>query len=380
MIEIKEEQRILLTNLKRAVKEKIAPLAAETDKIGEFNWEVTSLLWDLGILQIMLPEEYGGLKESPCSTLCLCIEEIAKACAASAVLPLIQAVGSFPLIKGGNAEQQKKYFPMLSEQRMLIGYLVTEPGAGSDVANISTRAEKKGNAYILNGRKAFATNGGVAGLYSVLAKIDGKAPSFFLVERHQKGVAIGKVEEKCGFRGSNTTEVILEDVLVPEENLLGNPGEGFILAMKDFDMSRPAVGALALGIAEGALAFAVEYARQRQTFGVPLINHQAIQFILAEAYTLIEAGRGLVERAAQAFDAGQTNTVLSSMAKSFCSDAAMKITTDMVQILGGYGYTRDYPLERMFRDAKLTQIFEGSNQIQQIIIAKQLIKKGLAER
>jgi cyclohexane-1-carbonyl-CoA dehydrogenase len=193
-------------------------------------------------------------------------------------------------------------------------------------------------------------------------------------------VAIGKVEEKCGFRGSNTTEVILEDVLVPEENLLGNPGEGFILAMKDFDMSRPAVGALALGIAEGALAFAVEYARQRQTFGVPLINHQAIQFILAEAYTLIEAGRGLVERAAQAFDAGQTNTVLSSMAKSFCSDAAMKITTDMVQILGGYGYTRDYPLERMFRDAKLTQIFEGSNQIQQIIIAKQLIKKGLAER
>jgi cyclohexane-1-carbonyl-CoA dehydrogenase len=172
--------------------------------------------------------------------------------------------------------------------------------------------------------------------------------------------------------------VILEEVEVPEENVLGNPGEGFVLAMKDFDMSRPAVGALALGIAEGALTLALEYARQRETFGVPLINHQAIQFILAEAYTLVEAGRGLVLRAAQAFDAGQTDTVLSSMAKSFCSDGAMKITTDMVQILGGYGYTKDYPLERMFRDAKLTQIFEGSNQIQQIIIARQLNKKGLA--
>jgi len=378
MIELKEEQKILLANLKRAVKEKIAPLAAETDRKGEFNWETASLFWDLGIMQIMLPEEYGGLTESPCSTLCLCIEEIAKACASSAVLPLIQAVGSFPLIKGGTTEQQKKYFPLLSEQRRLIAYLVTEPGAGSDVANITTRAEKRGAAYILNGRKAFATNGGVAGLYSVLAKVDGKAPTFFLVERERKGLAVGKVEDKCGFRGSNTTEVILEEVEVPEENVLGNPGEGFVLAMKDFDMSRPAVGALALGIAEGALTLALEYARQRETFGVPLINHQAIQFILAEAYTLVEAGRGLVLRAAQAFDAGQTDTVLSSMAKSFCSDGAMKITTDMVQILGGYGYTKDYPLERMFRDAKLTQIFEGSNQIQQIIIARQLIKKGLA--
>jgi cyclohexane-1-carbonyl-CoA dehydrogenase len=380
MNELREEQRILLANLKRAVKEKIAPVAAETDQKGEFNWEIAALFWDLGIMQIMLPEEYGGLKDSPCSTLCLCIEEIAKACAASAVLPLIQAVGSFPLIKGGNAEQHKKYFPMLSEERRLIAYLVTEPGAGSDVANISTRAEKKGDTYILNGRKAFATNGGVAGLYSVLAKIDGKEPTFFLVERQQKGLTIGKVEDKCGFRGSNTTEVILEDVEVPHENVLGNPGGGFILAMKDFDMSRPAVGALALGIAEGALAFALDYARQRQTFGVPLISHQTIQFTLAEAYTLIEAGRGLVERAAQAFDAGQTDTVLSSMAKSFCSDAAMKITTDMVQILGGYGYTKDYPVERMFRDAKLTQIFEGSNQIQQIIIGRQLIKNGLAGR
>jgi cyclohexane-1-carbonyl-CoA dehydrogenase len=379
MGELKEEQRILLANLKRAVKDKVAPVAAETDKKGEFNWEIASLFWDLGILQIMLPEEYGGLSESPCYTLCLCIEEIAKACASSALLPLIQAVGSFPLIKGGKAEPKQKYFPMLSEQRKLIGYLVTEPGAGSDVANIRTRAEKKGSTFILNGRKAFATNGGVAGLYSVLAKIDGKAPSFFLVERHQKGVAIGKVEDKCGFRGSNTTEVILEEVEVPEENLLGNPGEGFALAMMDFDMSRPAVGALALGIAEGALSLALDYAKQRQTFGTPLINHQAIQFILTEAYTLIEAGRGLVERSARAFDAGQANPVLSSMAKCFCSDAAMKITTNMVQVLGGYGYTKDYPLERMFRDAKLTQIFEGANQIQHIIIGRELLKKGLGE-
>lgn len=377
MIEVKEEPRILLANLRKAVREKVAPVAGETDQKGEFNWEIASLFWDLGLLQIMLPEENGGFSESPCYTLCLCVEEIAKSCASSALLPLIQAVGSFPLIVAGREEQKARYFPWISDQRNLMGYLVTEPGAGSDVAGITTRADKKGLTYVLNGRKSFATNGAVAGLYSVLAKIDGKAPSFFIVEREQKGLSIGKVEDKCGFRGSNTSEVILEDVEVPEENLLGNPGQGFAIAMSVFDMSRPAVGALALGIAEGALALALEYAKQRQTFGKPLIEHQAIQFSLTEAYTQIEAGRGLVEKSAQAFDAGKKNTVLASMAKSFCSDGAMKITTEMVQVLGGYGYIKDFPLERMFRDAKLTQIFEGANQIQHMIIGKELIKKGL---
>jgi cyclohexane-1-carbonyl-CoA dehydrogenase len=371
---LREEQKILLSNLKKVIKEKVAPVAAETDEKGEFNWETASLFWDLGVLQIMLPEEYGGWPVNPCHTLCLSVEEIAKACASSALMLIIQAVGSFPLIHAGNDAQKKKYFPMLSEQRQLIGYLVTEPGAGSDVAAIATRAEKRGQKYVLTGQKTFATNGGVAGLYSVLARTGEKELSFFIVERDQKGVEIGKYEDKCGFRGSNTTEVILDEVQVTQENLLGRPGDGFLIAMADFDMSRPTVAAISLGLAEGALDFAIDYAARRNTFGQPLIQHQAIQFILADSLTLIEAGRGLMERAALAFDSDHKNTSLASMAKQFCSDAAMKITTDMVQVLGGYGYIKDYPVERMFRDAKLTQIFEGSNQIQRMIIGRELMK------
>ena len=367
-----EEQRILLANLQRAVRETIAPAAAETDRTGTFNWDVVSLFWDLGLLQIMLPEKYGGWPQNPTHTLCRTIEEIAKACASSALLLIIQAVGSYPLIFAGNEDQKEKYFPMISDQRNLIGYLVTEPGAGSDVQAISSAATPSGEMYVLNGRKVFATNGAVAGLYSVLAKTGERELTFFMVERALEGVSIGRVEDKCGFRGSNTSEVILEDVHVPRDNLLGKPGEGFVIAMGDFDMSRPAVAALALGLAEGALDYTIKYARQRHTFGKPLIKHQAIQFILAEASTLIEASRGLMEKAALGFDSGRKNTKLASMAKYFCSDAAMKITTDMVQVLGGYGYIKDYPIDRMFRDAKLTQIFEGANQIQKMIIGREI--------
>jgi cyclohexane-1-carbonyl-CoA dehydrogenase len=376
MIILTEEQRILLDNVCKAAKQKIAPAAAELDRRGEFSWETASLFWDMGLLQIMLPEEYGGWPFHPCHTLCLCIEEIAKVCASSALMLIIQAVGSFPLIHSGNDFQKKKYFPMISAQRKLMGYLVTEPGAGSDVAAITTKAQKRGHSYVLTGRKLFATNGGVAGLYSALARTGEKDLSFFIVERPWKGVVIGKREDKCGFRGSDTSEVLLEDVDVPEENLVGEEGSGFLIAMADFDMSRPSVAALALGIAEGALDCATEYAGHRHTFGKPLIGHQPIQFMLADALTLIEAGRGLMEKAALNFDAGQRNTTLASMAKCFCSDAAMKITTDMVQVLGGYGYIKDFPMERMFRDAKLTQIFEGANQIQRMIIGREILKRG----
>ncbi len=375
MFDLSEEQRILLDNLKRVVKDKVAPAAGETDKNGRFNWDVVSLFWDLGLLQIMLPEEYGGWPQDRAHTLCLSIEEIAKACASSALLLIIQAVGSFPLIYAGNDEQKEKYYPMISDQRNLMGYLVTEPGAGSDVQAISTTAKLSGENYVLNGNKVFATNGSVAGVYTVLAKTGEKELSFFIVEKGLEGISIGRIEDKCGFRGSNTAEVILEDVAVPRENLLGKPGEGFQIAMGDFDMSRPTVAALALGIAEGALDYTIKYARQRYTFGKPLIEHQAIQFIIAEANTLIEASRGLMERAARAFDSGRKNTKIASMAKYFCSDAAMKITTDMVQVLGGYGYVKDYPIERMFRDAKLTQIFEGANQIQKMIIGREISKE-----
>jgi len=375
MFERSEEQAILLKNLKRAVDEKVAPAAAENDRSGVFNWDIVSLFWDLGLLKIMLPPEYEGWPVNPSHTLCLSIEEIAKACASSALLLVIQAVGSYPLIFAGNEAQKRTYCPMISEERRLMGYLVTEPGAGSDVRAIRCAARESGDDYLLNGRKVFATNGSVAGIYTVLAKTGDKELSFFIVERDRKGISIGRIEKKCGFRGSNTAEVILEDVVVPRANLIGKPGEGFKIAMGDFDMSRPAVAALSLGLAEGALEYTVDYARQRQTFGKPLIQHQAIQFLMADAATLIEASRGLMERAALAFDSDQRNTKLASMAKFFCSDAAMKITTDMVQVLGGYGYIRDYPIERMFRDAKLTQIFEGANQIQRMIIGREISRK-----
>jgi cyclohexane-1-carbonyl-CoA dehydrogenase len=380
MSELTEEQRILIANVKRAAEQKVAPLASEIDRKGEFNWDVASLFWDLGLLQIMLPEEYGGWPINPCHTLCLSVEEIAKVCASSALNLIIQAVGSFPLVHAGDESQKKRFLPMISTQRRLMGYLVTEPGAGSDVAALSTKAEKKDGTYVIHGRKTFATNGGVAGLYSVLAKTGEKELSFFIVERDEPGVVIGKFEDKCGFRGSNTAEVILEEVKVPEGNLLGKTGDGFMIAMADFDMSRPTVAALALGLAQGALNYATDYATKRHTFGRPLIQHQAIQFILADSLTLVEAGRGLMEKAALNFDGGFRNTSLASMAKYFCSDAAMKITQDMVQVLGGYGYIKDYPVERMFRDAKLTQIFEGSNQIQKMIIGREIMKKASNSR
>jgi len=373
-MERSEEQSILLDTVRRAVEEHIAPLAAETDKTGRFNWDVVSLFWELGLLQIMLPEEYGGWPEYPCHTLCLCTEEIAKSCASSALLLIIQAVGSFPILYAGSQEQKTRFLPRISSGRELIAYLVTEPGAGSDVRGISSQAKKVADSYIISGRKTFATNGAVAGLYSVLAKTSEDEFTFFVVERSSKGLSIGRTEDKCGFRGSNTAEVILEEVRVPVENLLGQKGQGFDIAMEDFNMSRPAVAALAIGISEGALAYATEYAKTRTAFGKSLVEHQAVLFMLADAATMIEAGRGLMEKAALYHDLGKPNTELASMAKCFCSDAAMKITTDMVQVLGGYGYVKDYPLERMFRDAKLTQIFEGTNQIQRLIIGRELVK------
>jgi len=373
--EINSEQRIIIDNVKKVVEERIAPIAAEMDKGGVFRWDIARLFGKMGLLQIFLPPSYGGLEEDKTLMFCLCVEEIAKACASSALILIIQAVGSFPIIVAGNQSQRDRFFPRLSKGEELIAYLVTEPYAGSDVAGIKAKADKADSGYILNGRKLFSTNGEVASLYTVLAKTAEKEFTFFVVERGQNGVSIGKTEDKLGFRASNTSEVILEDVKVPEENRLGQEGEGFLIAMKDFDMSRPGIAALALGIAEAALEYSLEYACQRETFGKLLIKHQAISFMLADAATEIEACRGLMVEAAKQHDRNVPNAKIASMSKCFCSDAAMKITTDAVQVLGGYGYTKDYPVERLFRDAKLTQIFEGTNQIQRMVIAREMIKK-----
>uniref|UniRef100_A0A7C4AQ65 Cyclohexane-1-carbonyl-CoA dehydrogenase n=1 Tax=Desulfomonile tiedjei TaxID=2358 RepID=A0A7C4AQ65_9BACT len=374
-----EELLILREAVRKAAKEKIAPLAASIDEQGEFNREVESLCWDLGLLTLVLPPQFGGMERNEGTALCIAVEEIAKVCASSALLLIIQAVGSFPLVHGLSPLLRDKVLGEIGEKRHLVAYLVTEPSGGSDVAGLKTRAVKDGNEYVLTGAKCFATNGGVASLYSVLARTSeqkgARGLSFFLVERDRPGVKIGRTENKLGQRGSNTTEVFLDDVRVPASHLLGEEGRGFYLAMKDFDMSRPAIGAQALGIAQGAFDAMVKYSVERQTFGKFLAEHQMIQSIIADSAMLIEASRGLIYRAAALYDQGKPNTKIASMAKCFASDAAMKITTDAVQVFGGYGYTKDFPVERMFRDAKLTQIFEGANQIQRIIIARQVLKE-----
>ena len=375
MIELNEEQRIIINNVKRVAKNRIAPIATQIDSEGVFRWDIARLFAEMGLLQIFLPPSYGGLEEDKTLMFCLCVEEIAKACSSSALMLIIQAVGSFPIISAANEDQKNRFFPRLAKGEELIAYLVTEPYAGSDVSGIRASAQKNGNEYVLNGHKCFSTNGGVASLYSVLAKTATKEFTFFVVERDQQGVSIGKEENKLGFRGSNTTEVILEDVKVLERNRLGQDGQGFLIAMKDFDMSRPGIAALALGIAETALELALDYAGKRETFGKPLISRQSISFMLADAAMQIEAGRGLMLDAAKMNDRGQPNSKLASMSKCFCSDSAMKITTDAIQIFGGYGYTKDYAVERLFRDAKLTQIFEGTNQIQRMVIAREMVKE-----
>lgn len=377
--ETSQELSMLRDAVYKAARDKIAPLAASIDESGEFNREVEALCWDLGLLTLALPPEFGGLEKNSGTALCISVEEISRFCASSALLLIIQAVGSFPIVHGIRPEIRDKVLSGIRDNRELVAYLVTEPSGGSDVAAIKTTATRDGNEYVINGAKSFATNGGVASLYSVLARTSRgkghKGLSFFVVERERPGLKVGRKENKLGQRGSNTTEVFLDDVRVPAVNLLGEEGGGFRLAMKDFDMSRPAIAAQALGIAEGAFEQMVKYSTERKSFGKSIAEHQMIQAILADSGMLIEASRGLIYRAASLYDDGKRNTKIASMAKCFASDAAMKITTDAVQVLGGYGYTKDFQVERMFRDAKLTQIFEGTNQIQRIVIAREILNE-----
>jgi len=373
-----EEIRLAAETIRQAAKERIAPKAATVDATGEMDSEVLTLLWDLGLMTMVFPPEYGGAEQHKGTLLCVAVEEIARHCAASALMLIIQAVGSFPLIHGGSPELLARILPRIVKNRELAAYLVSEPGAGSDVGAVRTTAVREGNEYILSGTKCFSTNGPVASYYTVLARTSDKGRdglTFFLVERDTPGFSVGKIEKKLGQRGSKTSEMYLDQVHIPAGNVLGEIDKGFLLAMQDFDMSRPAIGAQALGIAEGAFDQMVRHAKERKTFGEPLCNHQMIQQIIADSGTRIEASRGLIYRAAAQFDKGQSNTKLASMSKLFASDAAMQITTDAIQVFGGYGYMQDYPVERMFRDAKLTQIFEGANQIQRLVIARELLKE-----
>ena len=372
-----EEQLMISQMTKELAQDKFAVTAAEIDQEGYFPWENVKLLSGYGLFGTNIPEEYGGSGSDTVSH-SITIEEVARVCASTSVLLTTQALATAPLLISGSDEQKKKYLMPMAQGKVLGAFGITEPGAGSDVAGITTTAIRDGESWVLNGNKCFITNAGEAEIYIIVAYTDKnkktKGISLLIVEKGTQGLSFGKKEDKMGIRGSTTREVILENCRVPMDNLLGAEGQGFNILMKSFDHTRVGVGAQAVGIAQGALDIALEYAKSRYQFGKPIASFQGIEFMLADMATQIEAARQLVHLAASKIDEGEKSVAkYSSMAKMFASDVAMKVTTDAVQILGGYGFIREYPVERMMRDAKITQIYEGTNQIQRIIIAKQML-------
>lgn len=378
-----EEQQELQKLTRKVAEEKIRPVAAHYDQTGEFPWDLVKLFAELDFFRIYVEEEYGGMGGGV-TELAIITEELSRACGGIALAVAASALGTFPIIISGNKQQKEKYLPDLADGKHLAGFCLTEPEAGSDAAAIKTKAVRDGDYYILNGKKHFITNGSVAKIYTVIASTDpskgSRGASAFIVEDGFEGLSYGKKEDKMGIRASATSEVIFEDCKVPVENILGQEGQGFIVAMKTLDKSRPGVAAQALGIAQGAFDLAVEYARQREQFGQTIISFQAIQFMLADMATQIEAARALIYATARMIDSDVKNIVKeSAMCKVLASDVAMKVTTDAVQIFGGYGYMRDYPIEKYMRDAKITQIYEGTNQIQRLVIARNIIREGASQ-
>lgn len=373
-----EEQKMIQELARKIAEEKVRPVAAKYDQTEEFPWDVLKVIGEADLFGLFIPEEYGGIGISVVN-LCLATEELARACGGIAVCYAASALGTFPIILFGNDQQKKKYLPDLAKGKKIAAFGLTEPEAGSDAAAIKTTAKKEGNYYVLNGTKHFITNGGEAQVYTVVAMTDKtKGPrgaSAFIVEKGTPGFTFGKKEEKLGIRASATQELIFTDCKIPKENLLAKEGMGFIVTMKTFDMSRPGVAAQALGIAQGSIDVAVKYARERHQFGRSISSFQGIQWMLADMATEVEAARALVYSVARMIDAGAKDVgTPSAMAKLFASDVAMKVTTDAVQIFGGYGYIKEYPAEKYMRDAKITQIYEGTNQIQRNIIGLQIIK------
>jgi alkylation response protein AidB-like acyl-CoA dehydrogenase len=372
------EDQIALRDLCREIaEEKIRPAAAKYDREGEFPWDLVKIFAESGLFGVVIPEEYGGTGQGVFE-LAIMTEEMAKACGGITLSVAASALGCFPIIISGNEEQKKKYLPRLAEGKSLAAFCLTEPDAGSDAGSLKTRAVKDGDDYILNGTKVFITNGGVADVLTVIAVTDPKkgarGTSAFIVEKSFPGFKVGKEEDKMGIRASSTAEVIFEDCRVPAANRIGKEGEGFMVALKTLDKSRPGVAAQALGIAQGALDLAIDYSRTRKQFDQPIANLQAIQFMLADMAVAVESARALLYAAARNVDAGVKGFAQgSAMCKLYASDVAMKVTTDAVQIFGGYGYMRDYPIEKYMRDAKITQIYEGTNQIQRLVIARTLM-------
>jgi alkylation response protein AidB-like acyl-CoA dehydrogenase len=373
-----EEQLAIRDSIRELVQDRVAPRAADVDANEEYPKDIERLFADNGILAIPFPEEYGGISGSSV-TICMGIEEIAKACTTSSLILAVQSLGSYPILLAGSEEQKKRLCPPLASGDKICAYALSEPGSGSDAAALKTTAKRYGDEYVLNGSKIFITGGSLADTLVVFARTDinggARGISAFVLEREQSPWQVLKLEHKLGIRGSPTAMLGFDDVKVTASNRLGEEGQGFKLALAVLDRSRPGIGAQALGIAEGAFDFALNYSKERSQFGQPIASFQGLQFMLADMATQIEAARHLVFLAATKVDERADDlTKVAAMAKMFASDMAMKVTTDAVQLLGGYGYIRDFPVERMMRDAKITQIYEGTNQIQRVVIARQLLK------
>ncbi|MED4354892.1 acyl-CoA dehydrogenase family protein [Schinkia azotoformans] len=364
-------------SIHRLAQEKIKPRANDIDEAGVYPMDIKDLLAQYGYLGANIPEEYGGSGLDLLS-FCLIVEEISRVCASSSQVVVVQELGTLPILIGGSEDLKRRYLPDIASGKKIAAYALTEPNAGSDVQSLQTFTKKDGNDYILSGQKIFISNGGVADFYTVFAKTE-KGITAFVVDSDTPGLEIGKLEKKMGIKGSPTAQIFFEDCRVSAENIIGEEGQGWVLAMKTFDKSRPTVGAQALGIAQGALDASLSYIAEREQFGKKIGSFQGVQFMVADMATQIEAARGLVYQAAEKVNElgvegkNPEVTKASSMAKLFASDVAMKVTIDAVQLLGGYGYTHEYSVERMMRDAKITQIYEGTNQIQRIIIAKNIL-------
>jgi alkylation response protein AidB-like acyl-CoA dehydrogenase len=379
-----EDQKHIQALARRIAEEKIVPIRAELDEKEEFPWSIMKVCADTGLFGVSVPLEYGGMGGG-CFENCVVVEELSKACLGVSVSYAASMLGAYPILIGGSDEQKKKYLKEIASGKKLAAFALTEANAGSDAQGIRTEAKKVGEEYILNGTKQWITNGGEAEIYTVIAMTDkskgGRGATAFIVENGMEGFSFGKKEKKLGIRASATRELVFQDCKVPKENVIGREGMGFIFTMRTFDKTRPGIGAQAVGVATGALEAAVRYAREREQFDRKIASFQAIQHMIADMATQVEAARALVYAVARYIDSNPRDTSkVSAMSKVFPSDMAMKVVVDAVQIFGGYGYMRDYPVEKMMRDAKILQIYEGTNQIQRNVIGLELIKEAASKK
>jgi len=379
------EEQIMIRDLARQIaEEKIVPVRAELDEHNKFPWDIMNVMAQADLFGLFIPEEFGGLGKQSLE-LCIAVEELSKACLGVSTSYAANALGTYPVLLYGSDVQKKKYLPSIASGKRLVAFGLTEANAGSDAGGTQTTARLEGNEYVLNGTKQWITNGGEAEIYTVIAITDrskgARGASAFIVEKGTPGFTFGKKENKMGIRASSTTELIFNNCRIPKENLIAKEGMGFIVAMKTLDSSRTGVGAQGVGVAQGAIDEAIKFAKHRIQFGQPITSFQAVQHMLADMQTQTEAARALVYSVARYVDSGAKDISRpSAMAKLFATDVAMKVTTDAVQVMGGSGYMKEYPVEKMMRDAKILQIYEGTNQIQRNVIALDMIKEASRQK